>query len=68
MSTTGGYGYGGGTSYTYGGTGGGTTTYYTPYTPKGGPSRVWFHLLCAQTHRPSLAVPPFPAAARFQPD
>ena len=45
MSTTGGYGYGGGTSYTYGGTGGGTTTYYTPYTPKGGPSRVWFHLL-----------------------
>ena len=37
MSTYGGYGYGTG--------GGGTTTYYAPYVPKGGPSRVWFHLL-----------------------
>lgn len=41
------YTYTGSTTYTGGGGGGtyGTTTYYAPYVPKGGPSRVWFHLV-----------------------
>ena len=45
----GGVGYGGGAggggNWGTGGGGTGGTTYYAPYVPKGGPSRVWFHLI-----------------------
>jgi hypothetical protein len=61
MSTvTGGYGYGGGGGgYSYGGgAGGGATTYYAPYVPKGGPSRVWFHLLSASPSLSLTLLPP----------